>query len=419
MRSNTLRSKIWTLLVAVLPAIVASPAVGRTWKSADGKYTVEADFVKVDGGNVTLENKDGKRISVPLNLLSDADQQFIKSNSRPATNSDDEKQAKEILAKKGLRVISSGLSLEGEFELNKQIRDSSKFRRDLLDADKELAAIEARAAAIGTQITRLTQANVQLNAQLARVGAGDATLNNKFVGAINANVSQVQLLTQQLTQIEQQVKAARSKANQAREAYIEHILNMRKLADSVSNQYAKLATDQEVIEATAKLSGATGESFEVGASPRFKSAQSRLKSLEDSILSEKIPLRRSNGGLLVASVVIDGKHNIEMSVDSGSSLICLPRAAASKCGIEVTSQDPEVTLELADGSKITANLVTISSVRVGKFTVEDVSCAVLGAEAVNAEPLLGMSFLGHFKFELNSQEENLTMVKVETGGTGR
>ena len=54
----------------------------------------------------------------------------------------------------------------------------------------------------------------------------------------------------------------------------------------------------------------------------------------------------------------------------------------------------------------------LASVRVGKFTVENVECAVLGDDAVAAEPLLGMSFLEHFKFEVDAAARKLTMVKV-------
>ena len=61
----------------------------------------------------------------------------------------------------------------------------------------------------------------------------------------------------------------------------------------------------------------------------------------------------------------------------------------------------------------------IPSVRVGKFVVEKVECAVLGEEAVNAEPLLGMSFLGHFKFELDSDAKTLTMVKIAGAESGK
>lgn len=47
----------------------------RKWTSADGKFSVEAKFVKLDGNNIVLLRKDnGKEIKVPLNKLSASDQ---------------------------------------------------------------------------------------------------------------------------------------------------------------------------------------------------------------------------------------------------------------------------------------------------------------------------------------------------------
>jgi predicted aspartyl protease len=48
---------------------------------------------------------------------------------------------------------------------------------------------------------------------------------------------------------------------------------------------------------------------------------------------------------------------------------------------------------LADGRQIPAKLIKLSTVRVGKFTAENVECVVLGEQANNAFPLLGISFL--------------------------
>jgi len=150
----------------------------------------------------------------------------------------------------------------------------------------------------------------------------------------------------------------------------------------------------------------------------FSDAERRLVQLEDTVLSESIALRREGGDSLWVPVVINGKHTKEMIVDSGSSMICLPRKIAKDCGIEVGSQHQQITLVLADGSRISAHEVPLDSVRVGKFTVENVVCAVLGEEAIEAEPLLGMSFLGQFKWELDSENKLLKMVKVEAGKTG-
>ena len=158
----------------------------------------------------------------------------------------------------------------------------------------------------------------------------------------------------------------------------------------------------EAKSAVQQWNTASGKSLELAQSRNFQRLLTRLKSLEDTVLSEEIPLRRVGGGSLIVSVVIDGKHTQEMTLDSGANLITLPRDVAEKCGILVRPEDPQIVMGLADGSRITGNLVTIGSVRVGKFTAENVECAVLGAEAANAPVLLGMSFLEHFKFQVDA-----------------
>ena len=95
----------------------------------------------------------------------------------------------------------------------------------------------------------------------------------------------------------------------------------------------------------------------------------------------------------------------------------LPYAMAKEMGIEPKSSDPKVTGILADGSEVEATRIKLASVRVGKFTVEDVDCDVFERQAVNAAPLLGMSFLGNFKIEIDKQKSELRMVKVDSGDT--
>ena len=57
----------------------SGPAV-RTWTTADGKNTVEATFVKIEEGQVTIKRKDtGREVTLPLELLSAEDQAYIKS----------------------------------------------------------------------------------------------------------------------------------------------------------------------------------------------------------------------------------------------------------------------------------------------------------------------------------------------------
>lgn len=50
----------------------------HTWTSADGKFTIEAKFVKFNGRIITLTKKDGTTIDVPREKLSDEDLEWIK-----------------------------------------------------------------------------------------------------------------------------------------------------------------------------------------------------------------------------------------------------------------------------------------------------------------------------------------------------
>jgi clan AA aspartic protease (TIGR02281 family) len=334
----------------------------------------------------------------------------------PPADPDAEKSARAVLEQLGVRVSSSGLALLDEPKLGKMLRDVVDLRKNLMTAEATLVQQVKNEADLKKQLTALLALNVNLNAQLANLRPGDTTANNRLVGTINANRSQMELLRNSLQQQAEAVKTARTGANEARETFIQVVLNMRTLADSLSQQYAKLIESDEAKSAVKQLSAAMGKSLDLVQSRNFRRLLTRLKSLEETVLSEEIPLRRVGGGSLIVSVVIDGKYTQEMVLDSGANLLTLPRDVADKCGIQVHPDDPRIVMGLADGSRITGNLVTIGSVRVGKFTAENVECAVLGAEAASAPSLLGMSFLENFKFQVDAAKGTLTMVQIRTDG---
>ena len=72
---------------AALFATAAEGAELRNWKSADGKFEVEAKFIELemqpDGElMVVLDSKTGKTLRVPLGKLSDEDQAYIKKQGK-------------------------------------------------------------------------------------------------------------------------------------------------------------------------------------------------------------------------------------------------------------------------------------------------------------------------------------------------
>ena len=75
-------------------------------------------------------------------------------------------------------------------------------------------------------------------------------------------------------------------------------------------------------------------------------------------------------------------------------------------------------VQLADGREVQAKLVKIPQVRVGKFIVENVECAVMPENLTNASAILGMSFLRNFSFKIETDTGKLTMSKVDGPTTG-
>jgi poly(3-hydroxybutyrate) depolymerase/antitoxin component YwqK of YwqJK toxin-antitoxin module len=69
----------------------------RTWEAVNGNK-VEAQFVSNNDGQVTLRGKNGKTFKVPLNKLSQADQDFILADSASPSAKEEPKSAEEIAA---------------------------------------------------------------------------------------------------------------------------------------------------------------------------------------------------------------------------------------------------------------------------------------------------------------------------------
>ena len=96
------------------------------------------------------------------------------------------------------------------------------------------------------------------------------------------------------------------------------------------------------------------------------------------MISEKIPLRREGNSYYV-SVIVNGDHAVEMVVDTGASSVVLPYKTAMECGVKIDASAMPVQMIVASGAKFKSKMVTLDSVRVGKFSAEKVECVVLPA----------------------------------------
>ena len=65
------------LVMVTMVLVVATIGFARTWKSNDGKYSVDAEFVGREDDTVSLRKTDGDIIRVPIARLCDQDQAFL------------------------------------------------------------------------------------------------------------------------------------------------------------------------------------------------------------------------------------------------------------------------------------------------------------------------------------------------------
>ncbi|MHB0956287.1 MAG: SHD1 domain-containing protein [Pirellulaceae bacterium] len=77
------------LLTCALPKLaMAQDTEPRTWKDATGSFSVEAEFVDFVDGKLRLKKTDGQVITVALEQLSAADQQYVRTRTEKAAEED-------------------------------------------------------------------------------------------------------------------------------------------------------------------------------------------------------------------------------------------------------------------------------------------------------------------------------------------
>ena len=146
-----------------------------------------------------------------------------------------------------------------------------------------------------------------------------------------------------------------------------------------------------------RFSASTKIKQKLGPSAKIRDAIKLLERAEGSVKSETIELHRENGVDHVYASL--GKVSTKMVLDTGASFTTISAKLAGQIGLKPKPSDPTVRLTTADGTVIEAKQLFIPSVRVGKFTVQNVECAVMPAEKGNVDPLLGQTFFKHFKVE--------------------
>jgi aspartyl protease family protein len=321
---------------------------------------------------------------------------------------------RDVLESKGIKVYTSELALESESTLGGKFREAAKHRKALDDASEAVKRIEKQVAQNKQLLASYRLKRIQYTQELQRTT--NLSAKARLIAAISELSDRMGLLIEN-GGMQPELTAARDAEHKSRQEYVQLVLDLGQDLERVREEYAKLVVDSEALAAVRALNQETGREYKLAESRAFASHERSYKRLTDTVLSETLELRPGPGDTLFITAVLNGKHATEMAFDSGSSIVALPWKTAAEIGATPQESDPDITLKLGDGrTEIKAQMVLLDSIRIGKFEVENVECAVLPESLTEGSAVLGMTFLRHFIFSVNPETKTLELTKVETGG---
>lgn len=131
---------------------------------------------------------------------------------------------------------------------------------------------------------------------------------------------------------------------------------------------------------------------------------SELKSLEGKIVIRFQPGDR----LIPLDALLNSSLKQHFFVDTGSSFVTIPTNTAVKLGIEIDANHPLHHVSTA-GGVIAARQVTLSSIELGGWIVEDVKALVIDIPGKSNAGLLGLNFLNRFRMDLDTNKGILVL----------
>lgn len=318
----------------------------------------------------------------------------------------------QVLSERDLTLVGPNLVLGLDTQITKEVRSLKDKKKALAEADKKRLAVLANIELNKRMMTELRTKHRLLSTKLT--GVLDVATNNRLVGELSATSGAMAQLEEDKPELLKLAKTEKDAVSREEEEFVQDLAKIREKVDAALEAWEELKKDKKLIDAMEAASKKIGKKISIQPSTTLISSEKLLKTYEQAMISESIPLEKESGVYSV-KVSINGKPGEQMIVDSAASSISVSHDFAKKLGIEIKDSDEDAIVTLADGSQIPAKIVYLDSVRVGKFTAENVECCVMHPRAVNAPALLGMSFLDQFKFEIDSEKMELKMLKVDSG----
>ena len=280
-----------------------------------------------------------------------------------------------LLKAKRLRQLEEGEGVpEAGAALFAAYQAAAKAREDLHDARARRAEIDESDAGNDSELSDLIAENKKVAQELSSADRNaDPRYYNRLVGEFNSGTAAIR--AKELERIE------RRNADTGA---------VEKVRDYMA-AYQDFQREFRAYPAPRKGAGRDDREF-------FGLMRASLAGMDRDFSQEKVDAERV-GSHWVVVALLDGRIKARLLVDTGASMVVISRAIADRLGAEAVKRGTAETT-VADGRKITVDVLELPSVEVGKNRADRVVTGVI-PEALpdRIDGLLGMTFLDRFGFE--------------------
>ena len=131
---------------------------------------------------------------------------------------------------------------------------------------------------------------------------------------------------------------------------------------------------------------------------------SELKAQEGKIVINFTPGSRH----IPVSAVLNRETTQNFIVDTGASMVTIPRSTAEYLGLAIDDRNPMRRVVTAGGVRF-APEVTVSSITIGGWEVNDVKALVLDIPDQPDLGLLGLNYLQNFRMDVDTEQGTLLL----------
>jgi len=360
------------LSLACLLALLPSPAGADTVFLKNGNK-MEGLVVREDGREVELDIGYGT-VTLP------------RGDVRRVVRAPDGKKGEQ---ERRRRAFDAGRSVPAPARaLQRRFQELQARREAALDAKSRKADLEAEQERLSSELASLKSRYGPAKEELqAKRGAGPDAYNAAVQG---------------LNDIATSAEAARIKLERSR----------KELESSGKDIQEYLAAFEELKEALAKDDRYSGRTEVPQDEREFYEGLKDMVREMDRDFSAGEASSEKRGPHVVVKASINGKVRASLLVDTGATIVTLSRRVFEKLELGPEAQRGEAEVTLADGRKLKALVVVLDSVEVGGMRARRVEAAVLPESDPQADGLLGMSFLKHFSFRLDTERNRLILKAV-------